>query len=662
MLDLEKLIIGFLDSEENKDFIPSMTSVGVTIQIMSIKTKKAIELISELSSLKKIRSEELAIKFLFICNKFELFANYFLLSFKTPHSDLFNLPENSKEWELIRKHLDKKILFSRSNLDKKLEKVFSLITVGMASVSKGFKNKNNSLFNKVIQTGIYMPYFFFFKKNAEIQFQKFAINPDFEVALIIWNLMDCKYIKNLIKITMPNIKHSKKYYLKKEQEELTIDHLQEIYKEFLKFSKSDNYTKNLNLEENKRYVKLDLGLNRKKEEIIENNKNNENDLLEKENLELDEKGPLKKINLFQDDVIISNDNLLCANTVPKIDTFFQKNNIKIDLDNYQSKDEVEKKNYLNNEEYLNIPDETKIQLNQEIFDNQNKNYNHCIYEKSLAKDNLGSKDKKDINDHKESILEINKDLSNKKASTKLIEEKILDPYLHDYVKVRFISSENFVVPQHQTFWSKIVNKKDYNNSPKDSLIIHIHGGGFIAMSSSSHEMYTRKWAKFTDIPIMSIDYRLAPDNPYPKALDDVYQSYLWILKYSEEKLLIKLKNIILVGDSAGGNLTAALTNLLIAKNQRLPTAIFLIYPALRISFTSFSLSMLNVIDDKVLPYHLVKFCLDAYRNDYKIEKDPFISPIYTDDEILKRYPPVKMYVGSNDPLRDDCILFMKKLL
>ena len=182
------------------------------------------------------------------------------------------------------------------------------------------------------------------------------------------------------------------------------------------------------------------------------------------------------------------------------------------------------------------------------------------------------------------------------------------------------------------------------------------------MSSSSHEMYTRKWAKMTDIPIMSIDYRLAPDNPYPKALDDVYQSYCWILKYAEEKLLMKLKNIIIVGDSAGGNLAAALTNLLIVKGERLPSAIFLIYPALRVSVTAFSLSMLNVIDDKILPYHLVKFCLEAYRKDYHIENDPFISPIYADDEVLKRYPPVRIYIGSNDPLRDDSFLFMKRLL
>jgi hormone-sensitive lipase len=64
----------------------------------------------------------------------------------------------------------------------------------------------------------------------------------------------------------------------------------------------------------------------------------------------------------------------------------------------------------------------------------------------------------------------------------------------------------------------------------DSIIIHIHGGGFIAMSSRSHQNYTRKWANQLKIPIFSIDYRLAPEFTYPAAVDDCWQAYNWILK------------------------------------------------------------------------------------------------------------------------------------
>jgi acetyl esterase/lipase len=182
------------------------------------------------------------------------------------------------------------------------------------------------------------------------------------------------------------------------------------------------------------------------------------------------------------------------------------------------------------------------------------------------------------------------------------------------------------------------------------------------MSSGSHEMYTRKWANITNVPIMSIDYRLAPTNPYPKSLDDVYQAYIWILENAENLIKIKPEKIILVGDSAGGNLVLSLVNLLIIKGEKLPLAIFLIYPALEMSLKKFTLSMLNVIDDKILPYHLVKYCLDAYKGDYREEDDPFLSPGLINNEVLKYYPPCRIYIGSNDPLRDHSYLFLRRLM
>ena len=65
------------------------------------------------------------------------------------------------------------------------------------------------------------------------------------------------------------------------------------------------------------------------------------------------------------------------------------------------------------------------------------------------------------------------------------------------------------------------------------------------------------------MPIFSIDYRLAPDNPFPAALNDVYQVFAWLMKNLESQLRIKAHKIFISGDSAGGNLTFALTNLII---------------------------------------------------------------------------------------------------
>jgi hormone-sensitive lipase len=87
-----------------------------------------------------------------------------------------------------------------------------------------------------------------------------------------------------------------------------------------------------------------------------------------------------------------------------------------------------------------------------------------------------------------------------------------------------------------------------------AIILHIHGGGFIGGSSASSRATTIEYSIRLGVPVFSIDYRLSPDNKFPCALNDCWQVYLWLLKYSEKYLKLKPLKIILTGDSAGGNL------------------------------------------------------------------------------------------------------------
>jgi hormone-sensitive lipase len=148
----------------------------------------------------------------------------------------------------------------------------------------------------------------------------------------------------------------------------------------------------------------------------------------------------------------------------------------------------------------------------------------------------------------------------------------------NYVKIKLLSSKDFYIPRFtnkRTFFNCCLVQRNYT---RDALIIHIHGGGFVSMSSSSHENYLRKWCNKLEVPVISIDYRLAPENPYPKALDDVWQAYNWIIESASNEFKIDLNKIILIGDSAGGNLALSLVYLLIIHNKRLPDALFLAYP------------------------------------------------------------------------------------
>lgn len=114
------------------------------------------------------------------------------------------------------------------------------------------------------------------------------------------------------------------------------------------------------------------------------------------------------------------------------------------------------------------------------------------------------------------------------------------------------------------------------------------------MSSSSHQTYLVRWAKDIEVPIFSIDYRLAPYVSYPQLLDDVIRGYLWILvnlNFTKGFLKFVLKvepiSIIFAGDSAGGSLAAALTSWTIENGVRRPDGILLAYPGKFFFISSF---------------------------------------------------------------------------
>ena len=136
------------------------------------------------------------------------------------------------------------------------------------------------------------------------------------------------------------------------------------------------------------------------------------------------------------------------------------------------------------------------------------------------------------------------------------------------------------------------------------------------MSSGSHQSYTRVWANETGVPVFSVDYRLAPANAFPAALNDVWQVYYWIVENAEAFLGIKPEKIILVGDSAGGNLVAAITLMAIKRNYRMPDGLIMCYPALSLCKELFTPSLLLSVDDPILPYPFLKMCIDSYVGDF----------------------------------------------
>lgn len=165
------------------------------------------------------------------------------------------------------------------------------------------------------------------------------------------------------------------------------------------------------------------------------------------------------------------------------------------------------------------------------------------------------------------------------------------------------------------------NKK-HVHAPSKSLIFHCHGGGFVAQSSKSHEVYLREWAARLHVPILSIDYSLAPQAPYPRALEEVFYSYCWAIKNC--KLLgTTAEQIIVVGDSAGANLNMALTLKCIDQQIRKPDGVFLIYCPMRLGFDPSPARFLCLMD-VLLPFGFLMGCLKAYVHP---GQDQFMTPM-----------------------------------
>lgn len=145
----------------------------------------------------------------------------------------------------------------------------------------------------------------------------------------------------------------------------------------------------------------------------------------------------------------------------------------------------------------------------------------------------------------------------------------------------------------------------------DELIIHVHGGGFVAQTSRSHEMYLRSWAATLGVSILSIDYSLAPEAPFPRALEEVLYAYAWALKHASTLLGSTAKKVILAGDSAGANLCIGATLKCLQLNIKKPDGLFAAYAPVLVEFVP-SPSRLLCLTDPLLPFGFMIRCLKAY--------------------------------------------------
>lgn len=184
-------------------------------------------------------------------------------------------------------------------------------------------------------------------------------------------------------------------------------------------------------------------------------------------------------------------------------------------------------------------------------------------------------------------------------------------------------------------------------------VMFVHGGGWYLGSLDSHDSFCAALAHDCRVEVIAVDYRLAPEHPYPAALDDVTAVYG---RLAEEGSTPPL----LIGDSAGGNLVAALT--LRCRRLQLPAARgqVLIYPALAPPNTSASAHTMP--DAPLLDRESIEFCLQMYAPEVFLSgarAEPEIFPLQIDS--FADLPEAAIIAAEYDPLVDDARNYAERL-
>jgi len=192
-----------------------------------------------------------------------------------------------------------------------------------------------------------------------------------------------------------------------------------------------------------------------------------------------------------------------------------------------------------------------------------------------------------------------------------------------------------------------------------SLLIYFHGGAFFSGNLESHDEIVRPICKESGYKVISVGYRLAPEHPFPAPLDDCYNVTKWAVDHKDE-LKWDGKTLAVAGDSAGGNLAAAVSLMARDKKEFLITNQVLYYPSLDLDVSEFRYPS-QVENGK--GYFVESDQLAEYNSFYLIgdidTDNPLVSPIR--EENLEGLPAALIITAEYDPMRDEGELFADNL-
>ncbi len=195
-----------------------------------------------------------------------------------------------------------------------------------------------------------------------------------------------------------------------------------------------------------------------------------------------------------------------------------------------------------------------------------------------------------------------------------------------------------------------------NDSENLPVFIYYHRGGWVFSNIEEADPVCRKFANHLGCIVASVDYRLAPENKFPKPFNDAYDAYVWIANHAAQ-LGINKDQIIVGGESAGGNLAAAVA--LRARDEKGPSIALqlLIYPI--INSTINPKTYADCADKYFITKEAMEFFWSMYLNPSDDKNNPYLSPDKAKN--LSGLPPAFFITAEHDPLRLEAKSYAKQL-
>lgn len=179
----------------------------------------------------------------------------------------------------------------------------------------------------------------------------------------------------------------------------------------------------------------------------------------------------------------------------------------------------------------------------------------------------------------------------------------------------------------------------------DAAVLYLHGGGYVIGSPRSHRHLAAAIARAAGTRALLLDYRLAPEHPFPAGLEDAVAAYQWLLAGG-----VAPARIVVAGDSAGGGLTMATLLALRERGLPRPAAAVCISPWVDLTNSAASYATKAAVDP-IVTLDSIALLTQAYIGTGD-PKQPLVSPLYAD---LRNLPPLLIHVGSDEVLLDDAL-------